>query len=242
MLHTGIIIQARMGSAHLPGKVLLNLAGKPVLWHILDRCSHILGSRIIVATSDLAQDKPIVKLCHTYHIPVFIGSETNVLSRYYLCAKTYHLDIILRVSGDCPLTEPFIMRRCLTDLVNCQGDFCTTNRTNIILPLGLGTSAFTFAALQKVYRKAKSNYDREHVDPYIYAHPYQFKICPVKLPSRFAATFRLTLDEPADYKLLSHLFDQLYSPSHGISTIKVLAYLKSHPKLSRLNQNIVQRT
>lgn len=242
MLKTGIIIQARMGSTRLPGKVLLNLAGQPVLWHIVNRCSQLSVNRLIIATSTLPQNRPIVKFCRQHRLLVFTGSETDVLSRYYLCAQKYQLDVILRVSGDCPLTDPFIMNRCLTSLMRCRGDFCTTNQANISLPVGLGASAFTFSALHQASQKARTELDREHVDPYIYAYPEQFHGCPIKLPLRFSAPFRLTLDEPADYRLLNRLFDKLYSPRHGISTVKVLAYLKAHPHVAAINQQVIQKT
>lgn len=239
---TGIIIQARIGSTRLPGKALLNLASQPVLWHIVNRCVQVPTSQVIIATSSLAQDQPIVKFCRDHNLDVFTGSETDVLSRYYLCAKKYHLNIILRVSADCPLADPYIMNRCLTALIDCGGDFCTTNMANIKVPLGLGVSAFTFSALSRVHQQARTAFDKEHVDPYFYAHQDQFRWCPIKLSSRYAAPFRLTLDEPADYRLLKRLFDELYSSRQGISTLKVLAYLKSHPRIAAFNQRVIQKT
>ena len=158
------IIQARMGSTRLPGKVLKRIDGRPMLSYLLDR---VLKStkidKVIIATSILAIDDPIEDHCKEYGVDCFRGSENDVLSRYYECAKKYNADVIVRLTADCPLADPNVIDDVIK-IFECNNvDYCANTVPVSTFPDGTDVEVFSMNALEKAFNEVKDPHFREHV-------------------------------------------------------------------------------
>ena len=236
-VHTVGIIQARMGSTRLPGKVLYPLAGRPALWHVVTRlreCKNI--DDIVLATTTNSEDDQIEAWCADHDVACFRGSAQDVLDRYYQAAKQFHASHIVRITADCPLIDPAIVDEVVQEFRNGHyhiyglgGEF----------PDGLDCEAFTFPALEAAWRLACRASDREHVTPFLYKHPGQFRTGHLE---KFVGLshHRWTLDEKADLIFLQEVFTKLFSDSRMITTQDVLALLTREPHLITLNQGIIR--
>ncbi len=237
------IIQARMGSTRLPGKVLLKIKGKPMLVHIFDRlkrCQYI--DHIILATSNSVQDYPLLDLAKKEKVEGFAGSEQDVLDRYYQAARQHRPDWVVRITGDCPVIDPEI-----TDLVikrhsEKHRDY-TSNTVVRSYPRGLDTEVMTFEALEKAATEAFKPYEREHVTPYIFEHPKSFSIEQVLAePRHLQPDLRLTVDTPEDLELIQEIFSHLYNTNPFFLVDEILNLMKQQPELSKVNAHIKQKT
>lgn len=241
----GAIIQARTSSTRFPNKVLKELpydSGINVLQQVIKRLkkSHEINE-IIVATSEDNEDEEIVKIAEKESIKWFRGSRKNVLERYYLAAKESDLDIIVRITSDCPCIDPEIVDLVIAEHIKTHTDY-TSNCLVKTYPHGLDTEVFNFNVLEKVYKNAKKNYEKEHVTPYIYRNPTLFKINHVYAPEElYAPDIRITLDTEEDYALLCAVFDYLY-PRNEIFKIKdIINLFKEKPWLKLINKKTIQK-
>ena len=229
------IIQARMGSTRLPGKTLMDISGHPMLWHVVNRARQIEAlDETVVATSDNASDDSIVAFCKQERIPCFRGDEDDVLDRYYQAAKWIGADVIVRITPDCPLIDPDVV----DDVVKCyvDGDYDYVSNTDPpTFPDGLDTEVFSFEALERAWREAKLQSEREHVTPYIRKHPELFRIGNVTYGEDLSS-MRWTVDEPQDLEFVRAVYDHLESMSSGMAD--VLDVLKKHPELMEINAGI----
>lgn len=231
------IVQARMSSERLPGKVLMPFVGKPVLSHIVERLSYCKRiDQIIVATSDQESDNPIHDFCDLNNINCYRGNLNDVLDRYYCAAKAYKADAVLRITGDCPVIDPVIVDAVITgfmcgefDCYGLGGDF----------PDGLDCTVYSFSAIENAWRNAELNSEREHVGPYIENNPQLFKNGSLKI-FKGLSNHRWTLDEKNDYELLENIFNALYSDEAPFLSSDILDYLKSNPKISKINSHILR--
>jgi len=231
------IIQARMSSSRLPGKVLMPLAGVPVLGHVVDRlCSCKMVDEIVVATSLDASDDLISDYCRNAGINVFRGSLDDVLDRYYQAASEYQADPVVRITADCPAIDPVVVDAVIAgflsgnfDLYSLGGEF----------PDGLDCSVFSFGAIERAWKEAKLNSEREHVGPYIENNPQLFRNGKLELFHGLSKQ-RWTLDEPVDYELLSKVFGRLYREDSHFLTHEVLKFIGENPALSNINSGIVR--
>ncbi len=196
----GVIIQARMGSTRLPGKVLKPIGDKTLLEHILYRFSHAKRDdlKIIVATSVQPENDKIEALCEKLGIACFRGSEDNVLERYTFCARKYDLDLIVRMTADDPFVDVDELLRMLSEREKIGADFaiCCDD-----LPLGVGMEVFTRDALEKTYRESTMPHHFEHVDEYMLENPQLFRT--LRMPVTGAKNrpdVRLTVDTQEDYE------------------------------------------
>jgi spore coat polysaccharide biosynthesis protein SpsF (cytidylyltransferase family) len=227
------IVQARVGSTRLPGKVLMNLGGKTVLERVLERAaaSRYL-SEVAVATGIGAENLPIVKLCAAKKIRVFCGSENDVLDRFYQLAKLVKPKNIVRITADCPLLDP----RVIDLVVNahcCSGADYTTNAVPPTFPDGEDVEVFTFSALKRAWDKAALMSEREHVTPYIRNHPHSFKMRSVRNSADLSGK-RWTLDNPEDLKFISAVYRAF--KGRGIFGMQdVLRLLSQRPELEKVN-------
>lgn len=196
----GIIIQARMGSTRLPGKVLKELGNKTLLEHIFFRLGSLKHeAEVVVATSNLPIDDVIEDLCRRKGIACFRGNENNVLERYYSCAKKYGFKHIVRLTADNPFTDIEELDN-LIDLHLGSGDDYTDSLGS--LPIGVGAEIFSFPALEKTYLESKMPNHFEHVTEYIIENPSMFKCAVLKTSAgKCRNDIRLTVDTEADYKL-----------------------------------------
>lgn len=235
-MKVGIIIQARMNSARLPGKVLKPLAGKPVLWHVWQRCSRSrLARNIIVATSKEKSDDAIAAFCRKNKLSFFRGDLDNVLKRFYACAQEQAFDVIVRITADCPLIDPFIIDELIKLFKKSRVDY-TSNCLRRVFPRGLDCEVFSFAMLKEAYQKAKSAPDKEHVTPYMIKHG---ATAAYTVPKSYQGHWRLTLDDETDYLFLRRIYDKFYRGSGVIDVKQVIKYLKSNPNLNKNNAVVI---
>ena len=194
-MKTVAIIQARMGSSRLPGKVLMDLGGQTVLERVVRRVQHCkYVDEIVVATSILPVDDEIVATCGQMDVPVFRGSESDVLDRFLMAADAHHADICVRITADCPLIDPGLSDEIirLFKQANPPVDYAS-NKIPQSYPRGLDTEVFTIAALKRAWQNASLPYERAHVTIYIYEHPEQFKLLSITSDVE-RADWRWTLD------------------------------------------------
>lgn len=231
------IIQARMSSSRLPGKVLLPLAGKPVLEHVVRRMQCCCGlSRVVVATSIDPSDDAIQAWCEGAGVACYRGSLEDVLDRYYQAATLHHADAVLRITADCPAIDPTIVDEVVDGFL--AGDFDYYGLFGEF-PDGLDCTIYKMSALARAWREAKLRSEREHVGPYIEKHPELFS---GRGMSKFTGLghHRWTLDEPRDYAFLQAVFDRLYRPESPFLATEVLELLVREPELMALNSSIVR--
>lgn len=231
------IIQARMSSTRLPGKVLMPLAGKPVLEHVVRRiraCKTI--AQVVVATSTDQTDDAIQLWCEKAGVSHYRGSLEDVLDRYYQATKNYQADAVVRITADCPVVDPTIVDEVVTgflagvyDYYGLSGEF----------PDGLDCTVFSFTALERAWREAKLKSEREHVGPYIEKHPELFKTGGLK-KFKGLSHHRWTLDEPRDYEFLQAIFARLYREETPFLASEVLALLNKEPEIMTINNSIIR--
>ncbi len=239
------IVQARMGSSRLPGKVLQVVAGHPMLWHIVDRLRRAPGlDGVVVATSTATADEPVRTLCAEIGVPCFAGSELDVLDRFYRAAEAHSADPIVRITADCPFVDPELVGRVLA-LYRQGGYDYTAAATGCVAfydqgfkyPDGLDNECFSFAALAQAHREATARSDREHVTPYLY-RTKKFRVGLVPADGDWGA-LRWTVDHAADLDLVRRVYEALYHPDRPFTMREILSYVAEHPDLARLNQAFV---
>ena len=212
----GLVIQARMGSTRLPGKVLMNLCGKPVLLHIIERLKNLKKEyKRIIITSTAQKDDGIENFCIENNILCFRGSENDVLDRYYLAAKLFKLQHIVRLTGDNPLVDENNLQFLINEHLKNNADYSSNkSEVNSGLPDGIGSEIFTFSALEKSWMEGKKDNHREHVDEYILENQDKFKVLFVKIrDSRLSACkdLRLTIDTREDFEFVEVIIKLLQS-------------------------------
>lgn len=238
MMNTIIIIQARMGSSRLPGKILKPLGDVDVLTYDIERCRAIQGiSEVIVATSSLPQDDAIAAWCEEHHVAYFRGSEDDVLDRYVQCAKMYKPDYVVRVTSDCPFVDYEMATDMIELMQNEQKDVILLDGE---LPRGLAVEIISYAALLRIHEVGQEQRHREHVTYYAYEFNEQFEAITYKIPeNRQAPELRITLDTEADYQLLTEVAKYFNNPL--ISSVEVIEFLKANPQIAELNAHIEQK-
>jgi spore coat polysaccharide biosynthesis protein SpsF len=239
------IIQARMGSSRLPGKVMLALCGHSVLAQVITRVSAAKGiDTVVVATSTNPEDDVIAAEAVRYRATVFRGSAEDVLLRYYGAALSAGADVVVRITSDCPLLDPEVLSAMLARFRDRAAaarplDYLSNGLVRSF-PRGLDVEVFSFAALARCHAQATLPYEREHVTPYIYGHPELFAIdAYTATPDRSA--YRWTLDTPGDWALIEAIYRSLGDGCTIFSTASVLALLEARPDLVALNAHVSQK-
>jgi len=239
-MHVVAIIQARMGSTRLPGKVLLDLEGDTVLARVVTRMRRArLVNEVAVATSVNMIDDVIEEECHRLQTVVFRGSESDVLDRYYRAAEKIGADIVLRITADCPLIDPEVcdltVRACLEN-----GPDYASNTLERTYPRGLDVEVFSRSALSRAWQAAEDACSREHVTPYIYQHPEQFNLLSVKA-EQDNSQHRWTLDTKEDLVFLRRVYKLLGNLKPTATWHDVLTILNRNPELTTINRHIEQK-
>lgn len=244
-MKTAAIIQARMGSTRLPGKVAMKLMGQSVLGHIIRRvrtCRDL--DEIIVATTKRPEDDAVVREATRAGATVSRGSEHDVLERYYRAAHHYQVDTVVRITGDCPLHDPELLSGMLTRFQELVADGIDadylSNTLKRTFPVGLDTEIFTFEALARAQFAATQAYEREHVTPYIYQHPDSFALHDYTNDTDLSR-HRWTLDTPEDLQFVEAVYGHLYQSGAVFSTAAVLRLLAEAPDLSTVNAHVRQK-
>lgn len=247
-MSTVAIIQARMNSTRLPGKVLRPLVGRPMLWHIFRRLGQASRiDKIVVATSSSLSDKAIRRYCRSQGIAVFAGPEKDVLDRFYQAARSFQASRVVRITGDCPLTDPAVVDQVI-EMVQEEGyDFAgvATGAGAVFLkegrfPDGLDAECFSFQSLETAWSESTSPSDREHVTPYIWQNNDRFRVG-MLTADRDYGQYRWTVDTEADLQLVRKIYSGLYPENSFFSMQDVLEFLQEHPELAKSNQKLVGR-
>lgn len=240
----GAIIQARTSSTRFPRKVLQSLpygGDTCVLQQDIRRVKQSkLIDEVIVATTTHSEDDEIVGVAIKENTPYFRGSLTNVLERYYQAAMNYNLDIIVRITSDCPCVDWNIIDEVIQSHLDVNADY-TSNTLSESFPRGIDCEVFNFNVLEEIYLNATEKYEKEHVTPYIYkSNPNKFKINEV-VSSQDNSDIRITLDTPQDYALLCVVYDNLYYENNFFSLGDVLLLFKEKPWIKFINEDIIQK-
>jgi len=224
-----------MRSTRLPGKVLLEAAGKPMLDHLMERLAYATSlTAALVATSEEPVDDPIAALCDARGIPVFRGSELDVLDRYHRAAAQFRLDVVVRITADCPLADPRLIDRMVRFFLAHPSQYdLVTNRHPLTFPDGLDCDVLSAEGLAEAWRHATTPPQREHTIPYFWEAG--LRVYNVEDPARGFWRYRWTLDYWEDYLLLRRIFEALYQPGRLVTTDEIIAFLEAHPDVAALN-------
>jgi spore coat polysaccharide biosynthesis protein SpsF len=238
-MRTVAIIQARMGSTRLPGKVMLPLAGRPMLDQVIERVRLSVNiDDVVVATSVRSEDEAIVACCRDSRTEVFRGSVEDVLSRYHRAAIEAKADVVVRITSDCPLISPRVIDRVISAYADGGCDYAS-NCHQRTFPRGLDVEVLSFAALDAAQREAEEQAEREHVTPFIWRRPQRFRLRDVVDPID-RHQLRWTVDTPEDFELVKRIYSEL--SGHGAFDYSdVLELLERHPEWSSLNSHVEQK-
>lgn len=196
----GIVLQARMGSTRLPGKVLMPLGGTTLLGWIVQRLRD-LPWPLVIATSDQVQDDAIARQCEKMNAQYFRGSEQDVLDRYYQCAVAYGFSHVIRLTGDNPCTDTEALQQLVAFHLASAADYTHSFGE---LPVGVGAEIFKFEALQDSWREGRAAHHREHVNEFIIEHPSRFRTMKLEVaPAKHAPDLRFTIDTQEDYQRIA---------------------------------------
>lgn len=236
------IIQARMGSMRLPGKILKTINGKTLLEYQIERVKQARSiDQIIIATTVKDSEQPIVDLCEKLGVDYYRGSEENVLSRYYEGAQTFGVDVVARLTSDCPIIDPKVIDQVVKHYLDNQSSVdYVSNTLERTYPRGLDTEVFSFEALGKAYHEAVLPRDKEHVTAYFYTNPNLFKLQGIKNETDYGS-YRWTVDTAEDFELIQLILTELYNPNQLFLLGDVIKLLKDHPEWNEINAHIEQK-
>lgn len=240
--HPAVILQARMGSQRLPGKVLRLIAGKPMLEWCLLRLEQALSCRrVIVATSTAQADNAIEDFCLKRNTPCFRGSEDDVLLRYYEAAQKFQADPVLRVTADCPFIDARVLDDMLQAFAASDVDYLS-NTLERSFPQGLDIEIFTASALSRAQQTATQRYEREHVTPFLYQHPKQFTLARFKNAIDYSHV-RVTVDTSEDWQVAENIYSHFVRTGRGalFSLNELLELHAAQPELFAPNRDVRQK-
>ena len=235
-----------MGSTRLPGKVMMKVRNKPLLYYVINQTLHSKKIyKTIIATTNLLQDNKIVEFANSLGVEIYRGSELDVLDRYYKCAKKYNADSIVRITADCPLIDPQLIDKCITEFEKNEFDYFSNinkkegNKRIYYpngFPLGFAVEVFTFKALEEAWKNAKKPSEREHVGKYFLSNPTLFKIGNIENSNDYS-DMRLTIDYIIDFDLIKTIIE--YFPDDEIYNMeKIAQFLNKKTQLKQMNSHI----
>jgi spore coat polysaccharide biosynthesis protein SpsF len=231
------IIQARMGSTRLPGKVLRKVDGLPLLKYQIDRARRSgTLDKIIVATTDSREDEPIVLFCKNNNIDCFRGSEDDVLSRYYECARHFKADTIVRLTADCPLSDPEIIDEVIELYRGSGADYAanTVPPETRKYPSGLDVEVFSFPALERAHQEAGDKHDREHVTFYFWKYDNGFKTAQLE-SAKDRSKYRFSVDYPEDLEVIEFIVGTLKDRNSFGHAEELFDIMDKNPDIKKKN-------
>jgi len=237
-MHIVSVIQARMGSTRLPGKVMREIAGRPMIDWVVGRTRRIPNlDRVVVATSVLEREAPLVEHLNEEGIPVVRGPEEDVLARYVEAMETHEADAVVRLTGDCPLLMSEVSERVIQAFLDKECDYAS-NTLERTYPRGLDTEVLSPDALRRADAEATEAPDREHVTRYIRQHPDRFSLRSVTA-GQDRSDLRWTVDEEADLTLVRKIYSEMDGMVFGYHD--VLQLLEAHPEWTDINRDVEQK-
>jgi spore coat polysaccharide biosynthesis protein SpsF len=242
-----VVIQARMGSSRLPGKVLLPLAGQPLLARMLERvCAASEPDDVCVATTTGAIDDPIRELGRRSGVRVESGHPSDLLDRHIAAARAASADVVVKVPSDCPLIDPQVIDRVLGAFRQSTGHYdFVTNLQPPSWPDGNDVEVMPTEVLEQAWREATRPFEREHTTPFIWDQPERFRVLNVLSPlgRDLSKTHRFTIDHPEDYRLIARIYDELYHPERPVFSLEaILELCSAQPELLLYNARWLGRS
>lgn len=232
-------LQARVSSTRLPGKVLKPLLGEPMLLRQIERLRHSTRiGKLVVVTSTDPSDDDLASVCIAHGVPVFRGSLDDVLGRFLSALEVHPCTHVVRLTGDCPLADWRVVDRVVGEHLDTGADY-TANCIDPTWPDGLDVEVVKADVLREVGRLARLGSEREHVTYYINSHPDEFRRHTVRSPVDLSA-HRWTVDTPADFTLVEHIYAGLYLQNPDFDTAAILAWLDAHPGEQALNDGQIR--
>ncbi len=233
-----VVVQARMASTRLPGKVLLPLAGEPLLAQMVERVTATSTPvEVLVATTVSPDDDAIASLCQRRGIDVMRGHPTDLLDRHYQAGLLARADVVVKIPSDCPLVDPSVIDRVLSAWAKAPCDYAS-NLHPASYPDGNDVEVMTMAALERAWLGAKRPHEREHTTPYLWEQPGRFSVRNVTWETGLdlSSSVRLTIDYPEDYALIQAVYDALWTPTRPVFGLTdILSMLEARPEVAALN-------
>ena len=233
------VVQARMGSSRLPGKVFLPLAGQPLLVQMVQRVQRAqLAGTVVVATTTDPTDDAIADLCAAHGLECFRGDALDLLDRHYQAARHYGADVVLKIPSDCPLIDPAVIDEVVGYYLHFADryDF-VSNLHPATFPDGNDVEVMPIEALEMAWREAQRPLEREHTTPFFWENPDRFRLGNVEWDTGldYSMSHRWTIDYPEDYDFIKSVYDALYprNPTFGLHDI--LQLLKQQPEIAQIN-------
>jgi len=234
------IIQARCGSTRFPSKIFADLAGRPLIWHVVNRLKYCsLIDQIVIATTTNQSDDKLTAWAEKEAISIYRGSENDVLNRYYSAAKSLGLngnDVIVRITADDPFKEPALIDRIIEVVWKGEADFAYNNNPPTF-PEGLDCEVFTMQALEKAEKESTDSYEREHVTQYLYRHPELFKGTNIARADDLSF-LRFTIDTSTDYQMVREVYDRLYREGTVFVLKDILELFAAQPEIFQINSDV----
>lgn len=238
-MKTVAIIQARLGSTRLPGKVLKGITGKPMLAHVVERVRRASNvDLVLIATTDLTRDDPLAQFCEEHDYPYSRGSESDVLDRYYHAAQEFEADLVVRITSDCPLIDPDVIEQAITEHKALQPDYTSNFVPDRTFPRGLDVEVFSWKILERIWREDNNPAWREHVTCYIDFRQELFNIHCMKNEIDYSE-LRWTVDQPEDLELIRRIYSHFND--NDFSWLEVLKLFQKYPELKEINRNVEQK-
>ena len=238
-------IQTRTGSSRFPDKVLKKICNKPMLLLMLERLSECkLLDEIIIATTENKNDEPIVELAKANGYRVFRGSEFDCLDRHYQAIKKSNAKFVCKITSDCPLIDPKIVDKVIKYFLENKNKYdYVSNVHPATYPDGLDVEIFSSVALEKTWKEAKSNEEREHTTTYMWKNPSLFRIGSVVMPEHQNLFFkeRWTVDYPEDFEFVKAVYENLYNDGRIFLMADVLKLLKERKDIKKINQHLIEK-
>lgn len=234
-----IVVQARMTSSRLPGKVMLPILGESLLYRMIERLQMIKHpAQLVVAIPEEERDGIIEQECERINIPCYCGDLNNLLDRHYQVAKLYHADIILKIPSDCPLIDPRIIDQVLDFYFEHEGEYdYVSNLHPATFPDGNDVEIMTMGCMEKAWKEAARKLELEHTTPYIWENQDKFRIGNVvwDTGNDYSMSHRFTIDYRADYEFIKTVFEELYSQKRDFSCADILDLLERKPDIYQVN-------
>ncbi|MBW4889285.1 glycosyltransferase family protein [Mucilaginibacter sp. HMF5004] len=234
-----IVVQARMSSTRLPGKVLLPILGETLLKRMIERLQMIKHeATIVIATSDSEQDDILQTEADKIGVPCFRGSLDNCLDRHYQAGLKYGADVVIKIPSDCPLIDPRIIDDVLDFYFAHKGEYDFVNNLHpATWPDGNDVEIMTMACIEKAWKEASRKLELEHTTPYIWENPGKFRIANIEWSAGkdYSMSHRFTIDYPEDYDFIKLVYEELYPAKADFSCDDILSLLESKPEIYEIN-------
>jgi len=240
---TVIIVQARMASTRLPGKIMKKVLDKTLLEYQLERLFRVKqADQVVIATTDHGEEQPIVSLCEKLGVPYFRGSEQDVLARYHGAATEYGAGVVVRITSDCPLIDPAVVDMVISFYLAHKEEYDYVSNTfpELTYPRGMDTEVFSYKALKEAYEQAQDQAEREHVTIFIKRRPKRYRIKNLPYDKDYSH-YRWTVDTPEDFALIEKMITALYPANPYFSLEDCLLLMEEHPEWAKINAGIQQK-